>query len=81
MRKFVHPDIALPEDCDVETTIIQRTVDYRKVLHYLESGDEEWKKLWDITKVWRLDCFKEIYSLLGCRFDHDFTESEVQNHR
>jgi len=75
-QKFVHPDIALPEDCDVETTIAQRTVDYRKVLHYLESGDKEWKELWDITKVWSFDCFKEIYNWLGCRFDHDFTESE-----
>merc|ERR1719447_1762233 len=77
-QKYVHPDLILPPDADLETTILQRNVDYRQVLHELEAedGDKYYKELWEITKQWSFDCFKEIYGWLGCRFDHDFTESE-----
>jgi len=76
-RQYVHPNLKLPKDAgDLETFMNNRVSDFKGVLPMLESGEPYWKGLWDKTKVWSLDCFKEIYSWLGCRFDHDFTESE-----
>jgi len=75
-QKYLHPDLILPQGADVESTITQRNVDYRQVLHHIESGEKYYTALWDKTKQWSFDCFKEIYDWLGCRFDHDFTESE-----
>ena len=47
------------------------------VLHRLEHGEKWLCDLWDKTKVWSLDAFKEIYQWLDCRFDVDFYESQV----
>jgi len=75
-RKYLLPELILPEGSDVEMAILQRNVDYRQVLHHIESENPEYTEIWEITKQWSFDMFKEIYSWLGCRFDHDFTESE-----
>ena len=47
------------------------------VLLALEHGDAEQVALWRKTGQWSLDEFHAIYKWLDCRFDHDFTESEV----
>jgi arginyl-tRNA synthetase len=47
------------------------------VLLKLEHGDAEQTALWRKTGQWSLDEFHSIYDWLDCRFDHDFTESEV----
>ena len=47
------------------------------VLIKLEEQDKEQVALWKHTGQWSLDEFHRIYDWLGCRFDHDFTESEV----
>lgn len=47
------------------------------VLLKLEHQDPEQVALWKRTGQWSLDEFHRIYDWLGCRFDHDFTESEV----
>jgi arginyl-tRNA synthetase len=47
------------------------------VLIALEHGDAAQVALWRRTGQWSLDEFKSIYKWLDCRFDHDFTESEV----
>ena len=48
------------------------------VLRRLEGRDQELGPLWDETKQWSLDSFQEIYNWLGARFDHVFTESEME---
>lgn len=47
------------------------------VLLKLEHQDAQQVALWKRTGQWSLDEFHRIYKWLGCRFDHDFTESEV----
>jgi arginyl-tRNA synthetase/tRNA-binding EMAP/Myf-like protein len=47
------------------------------VLLKLEHQDPFQVALWKRTGQWSLDEFHRIYDWLGCRFDHDFTESEV----
>eukprot|EP00461_Guttulinopsis_vulgaris_P001819 UN01819 len=47
------------------------------VLLKLEHQDPESVALWKRTGQWSLDEFHRIYDWLGCRFDRDFTESEV----
>lgn len=47
------------------------------VLLKLEHQEAESVALWKRTGQWSLDEFHRIYKWLGCRFDRDFTESEV----
>ncbi len=51
--------------------------DAADVLIALEHNDKEMVALWRKTGQWSLDEFHAIYKWLDCRFDHDFTESEV----
>lgn len=55
----------------------ERESEVSKILQGMESGDPYLKALWDETREWSLDEFKEIYKWLGCRFDHYFFESEL----
>ncbi len=43
----------------------------------MENREPAITQLFETTKKWSLDDFREIYRWLGCRFDHDFFESEV----
>ena len=43
----------------------------------LEHNVPDQVALWRRTGQWSLDEFHAIYKWLDCRFDHDFTESEV----
>ncbi|CAB9523624.1 Arginine--tRNA ligase [Seminavis robusta] len=71
------PDLNEPSDRTVEVILARRQTQVANVLAALESGDPEWCSLWDTTKQWSLDEFKNIYDWLGARFDVDFFESEV----
>lgn len=77
------PEIGRSKTCGVpEGTLLSAEFDKRNkevgaVLHGLEHGDKELCDLWNETKEWSLQEFKKIYRWLGCRFDHDFYESEV----
>ena len=43
----------------------------------MEEKDPELSKVWEETKQWSMDDFKEIYRWLDIHFDHDFYESDV----
>ena len=47
------------------------------ILQKIEGRDPAITKLWEETKEWSMDSFREIYSWLGVKFDHYFYESEV----
>lgn len=67
----------IPANVTVAQEHRKRTEEVRETLRLMESRDPELMELWDITKKWSLDEFHEIYSWLGCPFDHEFYESEV----
>ena len=54
-----------------------RKAEVRDTLHGMEHGQAELVAFWQLTRKWSLDEFHRIYAWLGCRFDHDFFESEV----
>lgn len=54
----------------------EREAEVSKILQAMESGSGYIKDLWQKTREWSLDEFKDIYSWLDCRFDHYFFESE-----
>ena len=70
------PD-AVPADQSVISVMEERLNGVSKVLKALEEGEPEITKLWRETRQWCLDEFAEIYKWLDCRFDHDFSESDV----
>jgi len=47
------------------------------MLRGMEEKEPAALALWEETKQWSLQEFKQIYAWLGARFDHDFYESEV----
>ena len=61
---------------DVEELQSKYYLQQQNVLKNLEKGNKKWVDLWNKTKKWSLDEFKEIYNWIGARFDHDFFESE-----
>eukprot|EP00494_Astrolonche_serrata_P031986 UN32255 len=54
----------------------KRKQEVGEVLKKLETNDKYMCNLWDKTKVWSLDAFRDIYKWLGCRFDVEFFESQ-----
>lgn len=52
--------------------------EFREVQKKLEEGDKEWMKLWEKTRKWSLENFKEIYGKLGVLFNEYFYESEEE---
>jgi arginyl-tRNA synthetase len=70
-----NPD--LPKDQSVMDCYNKRKKEVGEMLHDLESRQPARAALWDETKEWSLTEFKNIYSWLDCRFDHDFFESQV----
>lgn len=50
----------------------------QEILKKLESGDPGLTKLWQQTRQWSLDLFKEVYQELGVKFDVVFYESEEE---
>lgn len=48
-----------------------------QVLREIESKKGETYQLWNETREWSLNDFKEIYAWSGAQFDHWFYESEV----
>jgi len=74
-------DVGKKADCKVEGSVLAYHQALSKeagdVLIALEHGVPDQVALWRHTGQWSLDAFKEIYKWLDCRFDHDFTESEV----
>lgn len=67
----------LPAGVDVLANFQAVNEECRAVLRGMEDGDKEVCDLWEETKHWSLVEFRRIYKWLGCRFDHDFFESEV----
>jgi len=66
----------LPDGETPESIIKKRKQEMGDVLKAVEGRDEYWLKLFEETKQWSMDAFRDIYNWLGCRFDHDFYESE-----
>ncbi|MES1909388.1 MAG: hypothetical protein MHM6MM_002135 [Cercozoa sp. M6MM] len=48
-----------------------------ELLRAMEDLEPEAHALWKETRQWSLDEFAKVYEWLGCRFAHDFFESEV----
>ncbi|SMF54723.1 arginine--tRNA ligase [Pseudobacteriovorax antillogorgiicola] len=48
-----------------------------EVLRAIESKKGETFDFWQTSRQWSIDDFKDIYSWVGARFDHWFSESEV----
>lgn len=55
----------------------KRNEGVRNVLKQMENHEEKVTKLWEYTRKWCIDEFKEIYEWTDCRFDHYFHESDV----
>lgn len=43
-----------------------------------EAGDSEIYDLWQETRQWSLDGFYDIFKIMGVRFDHVYTESQME---
>ncbi|PIS05014.1 MAG: arginine--tRNA ligase [Candidatus Buchananbacteria bacterium CG10_big_fil_rev_8_21_14_0_10_42_9] len=54
-------------------------LDVSEIHRKLENGNPELTKLWQETREWSLDEFKEIYKELGANFDVYYFESEVED--
>ena len=55
----------------------QAQTEISNLLRRMEEKDPELSKVWEETKQWSMDDFKEIYRWLDIHFDHDFYESDV----
>ena len=55
----------------------QAQTEISNLLRRMEEKDPELSKVWEETKQWSMDDFKEIYSWLDIHFNHDFYESDV----
>ncbi len=67
----------IPTEQSVAAVIRERGAEVRAVLRGLEAREPSLERLWRETRQWSLDEFSEIYAWIGCRFDHYFYESEV----
>jgi arginyl-tRNA synthetase len=56
---------------------IKEHQEVRETLIAMESKEPAITELWNITKQMSLDEFRDIYDWLGCRFEHDFYESDM----
>jgi len=70
------PEGWLPEGETPESIIKKRKQEMGDILKKIEARDEYWVKLFEETKEWSMESFEQIYNWLGCRFDHNFYESE-----
>lgn len=77
VTEFFRVEGALPEGTSVAAEMRVRQNGVSETLKAIEARDPEMIALWQETRQWSLDDFKEIYEWLGARFDHDFFESEV----
>ncbi|MBF0196663.1 MAG: arginine--tRNA ligase [Planctomycetes bacterium] len=68
---------ALAAEKQVAAEMVKRTTEVSEVLKTLEDKNSSMQELWQETREWSLNDFKEIYSWIDCRFDHYFYESEV----
>jgi arginyl-tRNA synthetase len=62
----------LDENPDLEEQV-------RSLFMRWDARDPEIVALWQQTRQWSMDAFKEVYDLLGIRFDHIYYESEVED--
>ena len=60
-----------------DATLTQYEAEISEILRGIESKHGDWFTLWQRTRQWSLDAFKDIYDWLGAEFDRDFFESEV----
>ena len=62
--------------------IQQNEVEYKDQIHetqrLLESGDEKLVKLWNETRRLSIESLKNVFNELGCKIEHYFWESEVE---
>jgi arginyl-tRNA synthetase len=72
---FRVPD-ALPSGDSVLATVRAREQEVSRVLCRIEDGEASMRRLWEDTKEWSLEEFREIYRWLDCTFEHYFFESE-----
>lgn len=69
----------LPNEVSVEQEMQKRQLEVSEVLKQLEDKNSPLQDLWQETKSWSMEDFKEVYDWIGCHFDHYFFESEVGN--
>ena len=55
----------------------QAQTEISNLLRRMEEKDPELSKVWEETKQWSMEDFKEINRWLDIHFDHDFYESDV----
>jgi arginyl-tRNA synthetase len=70
-------DCKIPKERKLMDELNQRKKEVKEMLLAMERGEKEICELWNKTKEWSLTEFRSIYDWLGCKFDHDFYESEV----
>lgn len=63
-------------------TLFNESEDFKQkvyeTLQKLEAGDKKLLQLWNKTRKWSLDYFKQIYKEMNVRFDVWFFESDVE---
>jgi arginyl-tRNA synthetase len=64
------------------TRLVEENPEYeaeaRKLFARWDAHDSELVELWQKTRQWSIEGFKEIYEILGAKFDVFFYESEVE---
>jgi arginyl-tRNA synthetase len=70
---------AMPADVKVSAHVTTMNDECKAMLKLLEARDESSAEdqLFQKTRTWSLDEFKQIYEYLNARFDHNFYESDV----
>eukprot|EP00818_Percolomonas_sp_WS_P003387 CAMPEP_0117445150 /NCGR_PEP_ID=MMETSP0759-20121206/5638_1 /TAXON_ID=63605 /ORGANISM="Percolomonas cosmopolitus, Strain WS" /LENGTH=775 /DNA_ID=CAMNT_0005237299 /DNA_START=222 /DNA_END=2549 /DNA_ORIENTATION=- len=71
------PDTDIPADRNVTDVLKERNTQVKELLLRMESGEEEITNLWNLTRQWSIDDFKDIYKWTDSHFDFDFHESDV----
>ncbi|KAL9644034.1 hypothetical protein ABK040_005502 [Willaertia magna] len=70
-------DCPLHSNVNLSQEIKKREAQVKTLLRSMEDHQKNIQMLWEITREWSIDDFKEIYKWADCRFDHYFHESDV----
>ena len=70
-------DIKIEASVNLAEEIKKREAQVKTLLRAMEDHQKNISLLWEITRQWSIDDFKEIYKWSDCRFDHFFHESDV----
>ncbi|KAG2387677.1 hypothetical protein C9374_001271 [Naegleria lovaniensis] len=66
-----------PNITNITQEMKKREAQVKSLLRAMEDHQKNISMLWEITRQWSIDDFKEIYKWSDCRFDHYFHESDV----